>query len=173
MIRKLLKTEFHKIYKLMEISFPKDEYRNYDKQLSLMDNPAYRIYVMPDMETDDIKAFIAVWEFETIVYIEHFAVNPDHRNNGLGSKILCEIIEIVNKTICLEVELPENELAVRRIGFYERNDFCLNDYPYMQPAISDGGKPVPLMIMTHGKHVDHYNFHKIKTLLYTHVYKQV
>ena len=55
MIRKLLKTEFHKIYKLMEISFPKDEYRNYDKQLSLMDNPAYRIYVMPDMETDDIK----------------------------------------------------------------------------------------------------------------------
>ena len=60
MIRKLLKTEFHKIYKLMEISFPKDEYRNYDKQLSLMDNPAYRIYVMPDMETDDIKAFIAV-----------------------------------------------------------------------------------------------------------------
>ena len=106
----------------MEISFPKDEYRNYDKQLSLMDNPAYRIYVMPDMETDDIKAFIAVWEFETIVYIEHFAVNPDHRNNGLGSKILCEIIKIVNKTICLEVELPENELAVRRIGFYERND---------------------------------------------------
>ena len=53
--------------------------------------------------------------------------------------------------ICLEVELPETEMAARRIGFYERNGFYYNDYFYMQPPIAEGRNAIPLRLMTTGR----------------------
>ena len=94
--------------------------------------------------------FLAVWEFESFTYIEHFAVDPVLRNSGTGSAMLQELVRKYQKQICLEVELPEDELTRRRIGFYERNGFVFNEYPYIQPPISKGKSPVPLRIMTYG-----------------------
>ena len=37
--------------------------------------------------------------------------------------MLQELVKQYQKPICLEVELPEDELTRRRIGFYERNGF--------------------------------------------------
>ncbi|MCI8448180.1 MAG: hypothetical protein HFH30_07230, partial [Eubacterium sp.] len=72
--------------------------------------------------------------------------------------------------ICLEVELPENDLAKRRIRFYERNGFFLNQYPYVQPSISKGRSPIPLLIMTSGQPVSEKIFQEIKSTLYEYVY---
>jgi len=56
-----------------------------------------------------------------------------------------------DKPACLEAELPETELAARRIGFYERHGFTVNaDYPYFQPALTPGGSPIPLHLLTTG-----------------------
>lgn len=173
MIQKLSRNDFDKVFKLMERSFPEDEYRTYEEQKALLDNAVYQIYIIPDSESDDIKAFIAVWEFESIAYIDHFVVNPVYRNGGIGSKMLSELANLLKKMICLEVELPDNELAARRINFYERNNFFLNEYPYMQPPISAGRESIPLLIMTSGKSVNSDEFDKIKTLLYTQVYNQI
>ena len=59
----------------------------------------------------------------------------------------------------------------RRIGFYERNGFFLNEYPYVQPPISQGRKPVPLMIMTSGAAISEKEFEEIRNTLYKEVYK--
>ena len=75
------------------------------------------------------------------------------------------------KLICLEVELPEDELTKRRIGFYERNGFVFNEYPYMQPPISKGKSSVPLRIMTYGTAIPEETFEKMKQVLYRRVYK--
>ncbi len=147
MIEKLKTQDFDTIYDLMEMSFPSDEYRTYDEQKALLNNPAYSIYVLYD-ESQDIKAFIAVWGFNKFAFIEHFAVNPEHRNSGIGAYILNELVKLLGKTVCLEVEPPETEMASRRIGFYKRNSFFFNEYPYMQPPISQGKKAIPLFIMT-------------------------
>ena len=72
--------------------------------------------------------------------------------------------------ICLEVEFPDNEISRRRIGFYERNGFVLNNYPYIQPPISEGRNPVPLKIMTTDKGITEEQFNKIRALLYKYVY---
>ncbi len=88
-----------------------------------------------------MQAFLALWELGDMAYIEHFAVDPDCRNGGLGGKILQKVIEDTDMRICLEVELPETEMAARRIGFYERNGFYYNDYFYMQPPIQKDGMP--------------------------------
>lgn len=171
MIRKLELDEFDTIYELLKQCFPSDEYRTYDQQRALLDNPYYQIYVLSD-ENKQIKAFMAIFEFEQIAHIEHFAVNPLYRNNGLGSKMLKDVVALLNKRVCLEVELPDNELASRRIDFYKRNNFYLNEYPYMQPPMSLGKKAIPLLLMTTQSKLTEEEFNKLKTLLYTEVYNQ-
>lgn len=64
-------------------------------------------------------------------------------------------------------------MAKRRIGFYKRNKFFLNDYPYMQPSISAGKVAIPLLIMTTGGTVDEVTFEQMKDTLYAKVYKSI
>lgn len=78
--------DFDQVYTLMEESFPKDEYRDYQKQKELFQNPEYQILIEKNPEFREIKAFFAAWEFETFIYVEHFAVNPVLRNGGVGKQ---------------------------------------------------------------------------------------
>ena len=168
MIEKIDITEFDEMFSIMEKSFPIDEYRPYDEQKALFENEYYCVYTEKE---EKIKGFIAVWEFPEFLYIEHFAVNPDCRNQGTGAHILHEITKLYDKTACLEVEPPKDDLTKRRIGFYERNGFFLNEYPYVQPPISKGKNPVPLMIMSSGKMLSEAEFKDVKNTLYKEVYK--
>ena len=70
----------------------------------------------------------------------------------------------------MEVELPETEMAARRIGFYERNGFYYNDYFYMQPPIAEGRNAIPLRLMTTGGPLDEEEFFRMQGLLYKNVY---
>lgn len=106
------------------------------------------------------------------MFIEHFAVNPLYRNNGLGGKILNDLLKKLKKQVCLEVELPTTVIARRRIGFYERNGFFLNLYPYEQPPLSQGKKALPLHVMTSGGFADEQRFRRIKSALYKKVYRK-
>ena len=171
-LEKLNEKRFDEVYRIMESSFPIDEYRPYTEQKMLLQNDLYSIYASVCPQTGTVQGFITVWEFERIAFVEHFAVASSARNSGLGSKMLQALMELLKKQICLEVELPNDEMAIRRIGFYQRNGFVLNDYEYMQPSISAGRKPIPLKIMTTESGIDEAMFQKIKSLLYTYVYQQ-
>ena len=176
-------SDFSEIYRIMQASFSDDEYRPYDEQLALFEEPEYRVYYMPAIGMERVgnhstgnstmhaAGFLAVWEFESFTYIEHFAVDPLLRNSGTGSAMLQELVRKYQKQICLEVELPEDELTRRRIGFYERNGFVFNEYPYIQPPISKGKSPVPLRIMTYGSAITQDTFEEMKRVLYQRVYK--
>ena len=66
-------------------------------------------------------AFLAVWEFDTFLFVEHFAVRKSCRNGGLGAVLLTQLTAQCRRPVILEVELPTGELEARRIAFYERN----------------------------------------------------
>lgn len=170
MIEKMKTEAFGQIFSIMQDSFPKDEYRPFAEQQALLRHPGYQIYILPEKETEIIKAFVAVWRFTELTFIEHFAVNPAFRNQGLGTVMLQELKHFITGRICLEVEPPENDLSRRRIAFYQRNGFFLNQMPYIQPAISKGKKPLPLFIMTTDGPVTEREFLEIRTLLYREVY---
>ena len=135
----------------------------------LFSKSEYDIYVV-DGDDSTLKAFVAVWGFDDFAFIEHLAVNPACRNAGIGASILAAVKEKTGKRICLEVELPENDIARRRIGFYTRNGFSLNEYNYIQPPMSAGKNPVPLFIMTTDGAVEERRFEYIKDKLYEKVY---
>lgn len=171
MLRKLQVSEFDAFFALLEVSFPADEYRTYAAQKAIFDDPRYSVYVLSDAPAQ-IKAAITVWQFADFAFIEHFAVDPAYRNQGLGALILGEIKNFVSCALCLEAELPKTEIARRRIGFYERNGFFTNAYPYIQPAYSAEKNPVPLLILTTGGGISETQFATIRETLYSEVYKQ-
>ena len=156
---------------LVEHRGPPDESSPSEGQNFLWNHPKYTVYVIPDDESDCIKAFITVWKFEDFAFIEHFAVNPFYRNQGLGSLILHEILNLLQCQICLEVELPKTDFAKRRIGFYERNGFFINHYPYAQPPYTREKQPVPLLMMTSGNCVSKDRFDSIKETIFKEVYQ--
>ena len=169
-MEKITNAEFDKVFRLMEMSFPPEERRIYEEQKALFFEKHYRVYGIRGDDSDSVIAFMAVWEWEDLLFIEHFAVDPSFRNRGLGKHMLCEIVSISDKPVCLEVELPDNEIAKRRIAFYERCGFVLNEYPYIQPSMAKGCPPVPLKIMTYGRAITDSEFEKMKDTLYTYVY---
>ena len=176
-MRKMKPCEFDRVFSIMERSFPKDEYRTYEEQKQLLQEERYSIYVAhheAEQNHDKIDAFLAVWQFEDFTFLEHFATEPDVRGKGLGSLILQEAVQLFSNRICLEVEPPQtdpnisnaistnaistnaistNDTSNRRIAFYERNNFFLNEYPYMQPPITKGRNALPLVIMTSGTRI--------------------
>ena len=153
----------------MEDSFPVDEYRSYDGQKRLRFEKLYTLY---SVKNDGIViAFVAVWEFNDFLFIEHLAVKSDVRGKGIGSDILYELKKIYDKPICLEVEPPIDNVTRKRISFYQRCGFYLNDFAYMQPAMDGGKSAIPLMIMSSNGELDKKEFENVKNTLYTFVYK--
>lgn len=186
MIREMRPDEFEQVFAIMERSFPLEEYRTYEEQKQLLRDPRYHIYTVHaavDQKTENdkdenpdthkaIQAFLAVWQLETFTFVEHFASDPALRGRGIGKVVLQEAARLFSGRICLEVELPETDLAKRRIAFYERNGFYLNLYSYVQPPLRKGKKELPLMLMTYGSGVSKEKFEIIRDTLYRDVYGQ-
>lgn len=160
--------DFEEIYRIMEQSFPKDERRSRAGQENIVKEPCYQLY--GGRKEGKIAAFFAVWDFESFSFIEHFAVEKESRNGGIGAELLAQLLEEIRKPVVLEVEPPEDELKKRRIAFYKRNGFQLNGYDYMQPAMSAERKAIPLMMMSYPKELTNYEFEKIRDTLYQQVY---
>ncbi len=168
MIEILQKNDFEQIFNIMEDSFPTDEYRPKQAQKKLFDNVIYKVYGVK--ENDTVIAFITVYELGEVAFAEHFAVNKNYRNKGLGKEILTYVLKKYPCPVCLEVELPETDIALRRIEFYKRNGFFLNPFDYIQPALGEGRKPVPLLIMSTQKPLTEQEFEKTKAKIYAEVY---
>lgn len=167
-LKKLSPADFDQVYALMACSFPLVERRYYEKQKALLDNPYYVIYAL--YEGTQVRAFMSLWDFDQFVFFEHFAVHPDCRNGGVGAKMLRDLLDMLQRPVCLEVEPPDTELAQRRIHFYERNGFHLNTYPYMQLPLNPESVPIPLMIMSTPSPLTQDAFEQIRDTLYREVY---
>ena len=168
MLSLLTPQDLPQIYRLLEESFPREEYRSYSGHRALLDNTAYRAYGLP--EGTELKALLALWDLEDLAYIEHLAVSPTLRGAGLGGTVLKEALQNLGKRVCLEVEPPETDLARRRIGFYQRHGFTLNPYPYWQPPFSPEQQGLPLLVMSTGGALSPEEFHQVRSTLYRRVY---
>ena len=165
---KMKKEEFPKVWEIMEESFPLDERRPFEEQKALLANPVYSIYVLVDC--NQAQGFVALWKFENLAFVEHFAVAKEHRCKGFGAKLLSDVVSDLNTDVCLEVEPPCSDITKRRVEFYRRNGFVLNEFPYIQPPLSAGQQSVPLMIMTYKKAASKEEFELIRDTLYARVY---
>ena len=112
-----------------------------------MGNPLYHFEIIAD--TDEFIGFILWWDFEHIRYIEHLAIVPRLRGKGYGQRILKKFTSRPDIPLLLEVEHPDTEINKRRINFYQRIGFVVNEYEYKQPPYKKCGNDVPLILMTY------------------------
>ncbi|MCR8842419.1 GNAT family N-acetyltransferase [Paenibacillus sp. SC116] len=163
-------TDFETIFQIMKESFPEYERRTYEGQKALLGDAHYRI-ISKVNDTNQLVAFMAVWEFPLFRFVEHIAVTPAGRGSGIGGKLMADYIAGSQKPIILEVELPDTDLAQRRIGFYERLGLHLNDFGYVQPSLQKGQPDIPLKVMSYPQTLTESEFVLYRDILYTNVYK--
>lgn len=170
MLELLKRSQFEEMYAIMELSFPDSERRSREDQAALFEDDRYRVTVLRDDE-GRVCAFMAWWQLESCTYLEHFAVGSALRGHGLGGRFLDELTAALRAPVVLEVELPQTDIAARRIAFYERHGFALNGYDYIQPPLGKGKEPLPLRIMSLGDKLTPEQFGAIRADIYAAVYK--
>ncbi len=167
-MRKIHADEFPAAYAIMEEAFSKDEIRSYAGQEGLLARSEYDLFVEADGAA--LEAVVALWRFDGFGYLENFAVRKELRGHGMGSGMLRELADICQGRIILEVEKPDTELARRRIGFYKRCGFFMNDYDYVMPPLEPGLNPVPLLIMSYGSELSPDEFEHFRSTVFREVF---
>lgn len=131
---------------LYQGSFPIFEQRTESEQLAAFSDSHYRLIVYREKET--LAAFIDVWDFDSYIYIEHFAVNPLLRGQGLGTQLLKEFIENSQKIVLLEIDPLVDEVSRARLRFYERCGFYVNPFEHQHPPYRKEFDPHRLIVLT-------------------------
>lgn len=167
--RKVCKNEFNKVYEVIEKSFPLSEYRTLEEQFVLMDLPYFNAMVIED--EDVLVGILVEWQLEHAIYLEHLAVNPEIRGKGLGSTLMSEYLAQAERTVVLEVEDIDTDIAQRRIGFYQRLGFTLSDVSFKQPSFEGRDEDtVDLRIMYYPKNINKDILDQVKEELLEKVY---
>lgn len=160
-------------YKFMEEllvdSFPPEEYRKLEDLREFTDRTGnFHNNIIFD---DNLPiGLLTYWDFDRFYYVEHFATNPALRNGGYGKRTLEYLCNYLKRPIVLEVERPVEEMAKRRISFYERQGFTLWKNDYSQPPYKPGDSYLPMYIMAYGNLNSNEDFEEVKHKLYTIVY---
>lgn len=157
------------VEELLTSAFPPEEHRELTMQREFTDsNKLFHTTVI--LEDGSPVGLLSYWDFDRLVYVEHFAIHPTKRNGGMGKKALNKFKEKIGRPIILEVELPENEISQRRIQFYEREGFVLWEKAYQQPPYRSDDGYLPMYLMAHGELTIKNDFESIKVMLYKEVY---
>lgn len=160
---------YDNIEELLIKAFPIEERRDIIYQRQYTDhNPIF--YCNCIIVNNVYIGSITYWDFTEFIYIEHFATEPLYRNKGYGSQTL-QILKEKNKVpIVLEAEEPTDEISRRRIAFYKRQGFKLEEYPYMQPPYRKDDEWIPMKLLTYGLESSEDMLNNIKNRIYKNVY---
>ena len=115
-------TLYNYMEQLMTASFPSEEYRPLEELRNYTDTKTH-FYCNIILHHDTPVGFITYWDFGHFYYVEHFAIDPSLRNGGHGKNVLNHLCQQLNKPIILEVEMPEEEMTIRRINVSKRHGF--------------------------------------------------
>ena len=113
------------------------------------------------------------YAFDDFFFGEYLAIREEKRNNGMGTEFMLDWKERADKPLLFESELPETEIAERRLNFYASLGFCFYDRPYAMPAQREGDEPIPMQLMGGAGMMKPEELEHAVRLIYTVVYKHV
>ncbi len=122
---------WHRAWEIYRASFPVCEQRSeadYDRAFA---DPAFTAEGV--WRGDELVGILFYWESADCAFLEHLAVDAALRGERLGSRILDGFCAR-HPRITLEIDPPEDEISIRRRGFYERMGFVMNPYDYLHPS---------------------------------------
>ncbi|PHV72290.1 GNAT family N-acetyltransferase [Sporanaerobium hydrogeniformans] len=133
-------------WRIYEESFPRIERRRKEDHQSAMADEAFKPLVVLDGE--QLVGILFYWKWKDCTYLEHLAFEKACRGRGYGSQVIRDFCQ-KEQDIVLEIEPPEDEIAIKRLRFYERLGFQMNPYNHLNlPYRKDLGKHM-LKIMSY------------------------
>lgn len=136
---------FPEAFALYEQSFPVHERRTRAAQQGRIGAADYHFDLI--LEGEELQGILLWWQTGSLRYVEHFAIAPQLRGTGVGSRALKAFLQ-EGDPVLLEIDPPVEEIARRRQGFYERNGFRANPYPHIHPPYRKGFLGHELVVMT-------------------------
>ncbi len=151
MIRKRIESPEDGLWKdllaIYEYSFPSFERRGTESFEALLSEEKAQLDVY--LEDGVIVGFMLYWYMQNFKYLEFFAINRQMRGKNYGSRLMEDLCDDKRRVI-LEIEPPADEMTKKRLRFYERLGFVLNDYDYIHPSFQHPPHPHSLRIMSNG-----------------------
>lgn len=159
----------NKVKHTYKSSFPPEERRKFaEVEKLLTENRLLTIEAF--FKDGEYAGFITSWQLDGFIYVEHFAIEENLRNRTIGENVLKHFLAAKQVPVVLEVELPEDEMSRRRIGFYERIGFVLEPRSYGHPPYREGVDGLQLYVMAYGDIDIKKEFERVKECLYQYVY---
>lgn len=155
-------------YKLYQSAFPEAERRSEAALIDMFNNPLFHPNII--LENLQFVGLFNYWEFDTFLYIEHFAIAPKKRYLGIGKTVLNQFQQ--NKTVVLECELPSDDPSKRRILFYSKLGFNTFPFIYTQPPYSNDKEPIELLLLINNSNLNKSSFLEISSTIAQNVYQQ-
>lgn len=137
---------WNEVMNMYASSFPIFEQRTLNDQISALQDDNY--YCMAICESNSLIGLIFYWDLSEYVYIEHFAISSNLRGKSYGSKVIKEFCEN-NKNIILEIDPPLDDISIKRLRFYSKLGFKLQDFEYIHPSFRKDTPAHTLKIMTY------------------------
>lgn len=138
--------EYASFEAIYSVSFPVFEQRTEEQQQRAFASSLYHLDGYS--EEDELIGFMAYWEFDAYIYVEHFAIKPGIRGRGYGGQILSDVKERTGKRILLEIDPVTDEISAARLRFYELHGFVSNSHAHTHPAYRKGYEGHPLTVLT-------------------------
>lgn len=158
-----------KVEKTYNDSFPEGERRAFSLLRDLLRDET-RFYVYALLRDDIYVGFITAWIFDDFMYVEHFAIDESARNGGIGANAMKQFLSFCDRPVVLEVEMPVDGMSCRRVGFYERLGYVLDNHIYYQPPYRKDETWLEMRLMTHGEIDLDQSFEKVKHHIHKNVY---
>ena len=143
---------YYKAMELYKISFPFHEQRKSSLQAEILKNKEYQFNI------------ILCWETDNFIYVEHFCIFPEMRNNRYGQRAL-ELLNKKGKTIILEIDLPIDEISIYRKAFYERVKYKTNNYEHIHPPYHEKFNGHNLIVMSYPEKLSKMEYDKFNHYL--------
>lgn len=135
--------EFKKLWLLYNTAFGQDERRSLlEHERAHNDSRFHFSAIRCDGRTAGLLAY---WELNDMLFVEHFAVDPEFRSKGIGSRVIETLQYDADRMIVLDVEPEQSSTdAFRRVHFYRRHGFrycresvMLPIYWFAKPVLSN------------------------------------
>ena len=138
---------FSDLFSLYSLVFPPLERRTWSG-LEYELNYEKRFCAHALIQNGEFVGLFNYWTFDRFYYIEHMAISSKHRNQGIGANAMTIFMEQTKLPVILEVEMPNNIIASRRILFYEKLGFSIVSHNYAQPPYEGSGFFMPELILS-------------------------
>lgn len=139
--------ENHSAMNLYAESFPPTERRTASIMKKLMQNePLFHCMIL--QRGSDCVGLMFYWQFESCIYLEHLAIEPRFRGQGVGTRALL-LLQKISSFIILEIEPVADAVTQRRWKFYQHCGFHRLPYKHIQPLYQGEGAPLSMELLSY------------------------